>query len=397
MDNVKRITSEGSKAPLDPETEGPKFTSPRKTFKRIKFATDIDDFDQEVVRRTVHEYYDKGEFPTSLKILSKFQEKTDYKGSKTSMWRILKSLKFRYKKCNDGRRFLMERNDIVAMRVRFLRQMVNLRKNNDVRPVVYLDETWVNQNHTRNYIWQNSEGKEGFKVPTGKGGRIIICHAGSSSFGFVNNSKLVFRCKSGPTEDYHSHMNSVIFKDWFIQMLNNLEEPCVIVMDNAPYHSGLVDNYPKSNEKKINVQKWLQEKGVQFSPLETLPELRERVKQLIPQEKKYELDQIALSMGHEVIRLPPYHCQYNPIELIWAQVKGKIAEENTSFKIADVEKLAHDALDSVTVDDWKRCVTHCNKLQDDDYVKEGLRDEILEPIIMTINPEDSSESEDDDY
>lgn len=121
----------------------------------------------------------------------------------------------------------MERNDIVAMRVRFLRQMVNLRKNNDVRPVVYLDETWVNQNHIRNYIWQNSENKEGFKVPTGKGGRIIICHAGSSSFGFVNNSKLVFLCKSGPSEDYHSHMNSVIFKDWFIQMLKNLEEPCV--------------------------------------------------------------------------------------------------------------------------------------------------------------------------
>jgi len=118
---------------------------------------------------------------------------------------------------------------------------------------------------------------------------------------------------------------------------------------------------------------------------------------VIPQEKKYELDQIALSMGHEVIRLPPYHCQYNSIELIWAQVKGKIAEENTSFKMVDVEKLAHDALDSVTVDDWKRCETHCNKLQGDDYVKEGLRDEILEPIFMTIHPDDSSESEDDDY
>lgn len=62
-------------------------------------------------------------------------------------------MKFRYKKCNNGRKFLMERNDIVAMRVRFLRHMVNLRTNNDDRPVVYLDETWVNQNHTRNHIW----------------------------------------------------------------------------------------------------------------------------------------------------------------------------------------------------------------------------------------------------
>lgn len=394
--SVKRITAEGSKALLNTESGEPSFTSPRKTFKRLKYATGIDDFDEDVVRRTVHEFYDKGEFPTSLKILSNYQEKTGYKGSKTSMWRILKQMKFRYKKCNNGRKFLMERNDIVAMRVRFLRQMVNLRTNNDDRPVVYLDETWVNQNHTRNHIWQDSDNSEGFKVPTGKGGRLIICHAGSESFGFVKNSKLVFRCTSSISEDYHSQMNSEVFKEWFIQMLNNLEEPCVVVMDNASYHSVQINNYPKSNAKKTELQEWLKEKEIDFSPVETVSELRERIKLLIPHEKKYELDEIALSMGHEVIRLPPYHCQYNPIELIWAQVKGKVAEQNTSFKMADVEQLVHNALDSITTDDWKRCVLHCNKLQDDDFIKEGLRDEILEPIIMTINPDDSSESEDDD-
>jgi len=36
-------------------------------------------------------------------------------------------------------------------------------------------------------------------------------------------------------------------------------------------------------------------------------------------------------------------------------------------------------------------------LQDEDFIKEGLRDEILEPIIMTIYPEeDSDDSEDED-
>jgi transposase len=47
----------------------------------------------------------------------------------------------------------------------------------------------------------------------------------------------------------------------------------------------------------------------------------------IPREKKYKLDAVALKMGHEVVRLPPYHCQYNPIELIWAQVKGEVAKK----------------------------------------------------------------------
>lgn len=175
----------------------------------------------------------------------------------------------------------MERNDIVAMQVRFLRHMVNQRTNNDDLPVVYLDETWVNQNHT-----------EGFKVPTGKGSRLIICHAGSGSFGFVKNSKLVFRCTSSVSEDYHSQMNSEVFKEWFIQMLRNLEESCLVVMDNASYHSVQMNNYPKSNAKKIELQEWLKEKEVDFSPMETMSDLRERIKRLIPQEKKYELDDI---------------------------------------------------------------------------------------------------------
>ncbi|KAF0703813.1 DDE 3 domain-containing protein [Aphis craccivora] len=242
-----------------------------------------------------------------------YKEKTGYSGSRTSMWRILRSLNFKYKKCYDDRRFLMERNDIVAMRVKCFK-MCNLRQSNDTRPVVYLDETWVNQNHSRGQIWQNAQNTEGLKVPTGKGGRLLICHAGSSKFGFVNGSKLVLRCKSSATHpDYHTQMNA--------------------------------------NKKRV--QQWLREYGVNFSPLVTLSELRERVKSLIPKEKKYELNEIALQMGHEVVCLPQYHCQYNSIALIWAQVKGKVAKNNTTFKFDDVEKLLNDALDSVTVDNGK--------------------------------------------
>ncbi|CAH1726144.1 unnamed protein product [Aphis gossypii] len=229
----------------------PSFTSPRKQYKRAKYATDIDDFDADIVRRTIHEFYDNREYPTSTKLLSKYHEKTNYKGSKTSMWRIFKSLHFKYKKCNDGRKFLMERNDIVAMRVKFLRTMCNLRHNNDTHPVVYLDETWVNQNHTRGYIWQNEQNSEGLKVPTGKGSRLIICHAGSSSFGFVAGSKLVFRCQSGTSVDYHTQMNSAIFKEWFIQMLKHLEEPSIIVIDNASYHSTTTINYRSQTPKNL--------------------------------------------------------------------------------------------------------------------------------------------------
>lgn len=100
------------------------------------------------------------------------------------------------------------------------------------------------------------------------------------------------------------------------------------------------------------MQQWLREKSIEFSPVETLNELREKVKLSMPKEKIYKLDELALQMGHEMIRLPPYHCQYNPIELlIWAQVKREVAEKNHTFKMADVEILVNNALNAVTADD----------------------------------------------
>jgi hypothetical protein len=84
------------------------------------------------------------------------------------MQRLLKNLKYSYKKCNDGLLFLMERNDIVALQCKFLRQMSMLREKKDDRPVVYPHETWVNQNYSRTLIWQNEHNSMGLKVPTGK-------------------------------------------------------------------------------------------------------------------------------------------------------------------------------------------------------------------------------------
>lgn len=75
-------------------------------------------------------------------------------------------------------------------------------------------------------------------------------------------------------------------------MLQHLEEKSIIVMDNALYHSVLLENYPKANEKKSNVQKWLSEKGIEYSPLETLSELRERVKQLVLRQKYMSLTKL---------------------------------------------------------------------------------------------------------
>ena len=62
---------------------------------------------------------------------------------------------------------------------------------------------------------------------------------------------------------------------------------------------------------------------------------------------------IAEKKGHAVLRLPPYHCMLNPIELIWSQVKWYVAQNN---KLMDVKNLAEEGITKVTADNWDDCV-----------------------------------------
>lgn len=54
---------------------------------------------------------------------------------------VLKNLNFSFKKFNDGWKFLTERNDIVAIRSKFLRKMCTLHEQKNIHPVIYLNET----------------------------------------------------------------------------------------------------------------------------------------------------------------------------------------------------------------------------------------------------------------
>jgi hypothetical protein len=73
-----------------------------------------------------------------------------------------------------------------------------------------------------------------------------------------------------------------------------------------------------------------------------------------------------------------------------------VAKKNSTSKIADVETFVHKEIDAVTTDDWAQCGEHCVEIQEKDFVKAGLKDDILEPILLNINTDESSSSEDED-
>lgn len=82
----------------------PNFTSPRKSYKRKKLITGLNEFENDLVIKTVHELYDNCEYPTTAKIQEALKNKTGFNGSVGSVRRILNSLNFRFKQCKNDKK-----------------------------------------------------------------------------------------------------------------------------------------------------------------------------------------------------------------------------------------------------------------------------------------------------
>ena len=61
---------------------------------------------------------------------------------------------------------------------------------------------------------------------------------------------------------------------------------------------------------------------------------------------------------YTVARLPPYHLDLNPIELIWANVKGYVARNNNTFKMKDVSALLAEGIPRITPEVWQNAICH---------------------------------------
>lgn len=367
-----------------------KLSTPNKKRKKASPITNIDDFNAAAIRNHIYAYYSRGEFPT-LKTLSVSLKDADlFKGSLPSLVTTLKNIGFGYKKSNK-RKIIMERTDVVLARIDFLRQ-INEITNWD--KVVFLDETWLNVNHTLSKSWTDDKAESTMNVPEGKGQRLIIAHAGTSA-GFVPNCLLAF--KSVKTINCHEDMNFEKFKDWFLNLLNNLREPHTIIMDNAPYHSVKIDK-PTTANRKNEIISWLQNKQVEVNESLLKKELLRLVNFHQPRPPVYILDEVAKIMGHKVIRLPPSHCQYNAIELIWAQVKDHVARENTTppFTANKMLTLLNNACEHVTPNDWKNVVTKTKETIQEDWKRDCNFDTICDQEFIINLQECSSDDDNSD-
>ena len=89
-------------------------------------------------------------------------------------------------------------------------------------------------------------------------------------------------------------------------------------------------------------------------------ELLECAKNVNNSEKNYLIDAVASSAGHKVVRLPPYHCQYNPLTFIWPRVKLFIRKKNVQ-NMAELTAVLNEALNSITSRNWTDALKHADQ------------------------------------
>ena len=197
-------------------------------------------------------------------------------------------------------------------------------------------------------------------------------------------------------------MTSERFENWWNdQLLPNIPPNTLIVMDNAPYHSRRREAYPVQSWTKKKMVEWLIHKGIPYPDKCLKTEIWSIVKTHRPIHPEYFVDDVANQAGHEVVRLPVAHCELNPIEMAWSQMKHYIKTHNLKFTLSEMERLTHIAFTADTPDRWKSLLAHVKvKVEDHYWEADGLQMELVEEFIISTEgdseSDDSSSSDDSD-
>ena len=290
---------------------------------------------------------------------------------KMTLWRALRRWGFTY---GQGRRrdSLKEQNHVICARREYLR----LRRANrgpdglPNRPEIYLDETFINKNHSARFTWYQKQDGPWVNKPSGVGPRMILVHAINRD-GWVKGGELLFQAKKR-TGDYHGQMNWNNFSKWFeTQLIPNIPEGAVVMLDNASYHNVLVeDSFPSARSTKGELRAWLTRNGHAWYENMLKSELYEICNRFASQ-PEFRLDRLAAAKGITILRTPPYHPELQPIECCWAVVKNYMAD-NCDFTMDGMRKRLPEAIAKVTAN---TCCKIMEKIieQEDKYWEEDER------------------------
>jgi hypothetical protein len=76
-----------------------------------------------------------------------------------------------------------------------------------------------------------------------------------------------------------------------------------------------------------------------------------------------------------VCRLPPYHCELNPVELVWSQIKRHVAVHNSQFMASFVNNLIDNLFVAVSDNHWVYYCKHVEHIEQEMWMADNLQDD----------------------
>lgn len=122
-------------------------------------------------------------------------------------------------------------------------------------------------------------------------------------------------------------------------------------------------------------------------------------KQNLPQPQHF-IDHLTDEYGNQVLRLPSYNCDLNPIELIWVTLKLLLKKRNLTFKMKDSRPQIFHGIQAIG---GKNLVGACNqvlKIEQShwktDKIIDNYNDELLGEVIKQKVSSDTELDDSDD-
>lgn len=293
----------------------------------------------------------------------------------TTLWRTLVRWGFAY---GEGRRrcALREQSYVLNARRKYLR-IKRENRNADgslKRPEVYLDETYINKNHSARFTWYQDKDGPWVNKPSGVGPRLIIVNAITRD-GWVDGAQLVFEAKKR-TGDYHGQMDWENFSRWFTtQLMPNIPANSLIILDNAGYHNVLAEQtFPHKANTREELRAWLSHNEIPYRDDMLKSELFELCRRFSPV-PEFRLDQLASEKGHTILRTPQYHPELQPIETCWAVVKNHMAN-NCDFTMSNLRAQLPIAFSKVTGEVCQGIIREVVAQEDKFWVEDEQLDEV---------------------
>lgn len=218
-------------------------------------------------------------------------------------------------------------------------------------PVIYLDESYVDQNKGWIHSWFYGN-KDEINVPPSRGKRWILLSAISKKGLVSDRLNLIKLCKPECKEkklgdidsDYHGNMNGDLFEAWFAKLCIILREKygkCIIVMDNASYHSRKSNvDIPPSKMNKTQLLEFCRNYNIMGVTYEMSKKVLYDFVRCHYEKLPSKCDILASQCDHILKYLPPYYPELNPIETCWGIIKSYIMKHFNIHQKSEQDVLA---------------------------------------------------------